>query len=573
MPANPITPSQLMADFGPEVTRAAESALQSYTIPSNVFIEDIKEFAKLLKNAGVTEHKVRLNVAALILAGMPWLKASNILGARPPLFSVVLRHLGGQDRPHQIAVASTSEMITHTVEHLLRRLSSTGGAVIDTERGPQCLTLTVTDRARPTFVIECRASFSPKDHVRFTYSLIEQLRERAPAVLVNNGLLAPDSKAIANTEVFFQVDAIEGSYRSGRLVSELELFELLHRWDIGRGEAGSPEFCSARAGTLGVQVGFRQFDAPWVRSYRRASGLQLDLLYARYMTWRSAVEDLSTCISELKERRRKKPLALNRAGNGADDAACVVHADASLLIDMALGVDFRVDAEQRNIAAITSRTVREVALGLVDDHVAALQDRIEGRYPGALARFDEHLHAQVQPTPRQLMSMLNDIGEVALGYWSHCKDVVGAAGRFTALEYGTRVTDPGLAQSLKRDAIKANMACPCCGAPAALTVAMLPTEAALGAWKLDCASCGHTEEVRDTPTDAFWSSLPALQCSCSTCTKRGKELLDRHGNVASKFRERLDEALDSVAENLLEKVPGWELAADGVARLGPSTLR
>jgi hypothetical protein len=568
-----LIPAHIQALFPVEVIRAAEVALQSYTIPSPVLVQDIKNFASKVQEAGVRlntviKRNMALKVAAPVLVDMPWQKAEKSLKSAAPEFAIALYILGGEHRPQLLCMSSLGEMVDAAIKQIQELLPASACAVIDVERSPFGLTLTATDLDSPSFVIECRAPFTPNDHVRFTYRLIEQLSARAPAVLVNNALLASHAKHNASTEVFFELVAGQVGYRSGRLVGELGLFEQLEIGEVTRDEHNSAGLVAPRAGALNLKAGFRSYDEPWPRDYRPVSDAQIDILFARYTTWRSAVSDFRERVALLNERRRKTPLMTKHAASHHGEMSSIVHVSACLPITLALGDNFITDMVQRDMFTKTSHAVREATLDLIPAHTAALKAKLETQFPGKLARLNEHQHAVVQLPPRQMMGIFADSGEVALGYWEHCKEVVGPSGRFTAKEYGARISDTDLTHSLRRDAIKTAIPCPMCGKGADVSVTMLPSAQMLGVWSLTCQACGHAEEVRDAPDAEFKTSAPAVTCTCNSCKVHGADLFKRHGTAAAKFSENLDRVLVEAAEHLVKGKPGWELSADKTVRLG-----
>jgi hypothetical protein len=509
-----------------------------------------------------------LNVAALVLVNMPWQKAEKSLGSAAPAFAITLHILGGEHRPQLLYVSSLGEMVEAAIMQIQVLLPDSRCAVIDIERSPFGLTLTATDIDSPSFMIECRAPFTPNDHVRFTYRLVEQLSACAPAVLVNNGLLASHAKHNAFTEVFFELIADQVGYRSGRLVGELGLFEQLEIGEVTRGEHNSAGLLAPRAGALNLKAGFRSYDEPWPHDYHPVSAAQIDILFVRYTTWRGAVSDFRESVALLKERRRKTPLVSKHAASHNGEMSSIVRVPAHLPIALALGDGFIADMVQRDMFTKTSQAVREATLDLIPDHIASLKARLETQFPRKLARLNEHQHAIVQLAPRQMMGIFTDSGEVALGYWQHCKEVIGPSGRFTAQEYGSRISDTDLPHSLRRNAINTAIPCPMCSESADVSVTMLPSAQTLGVWSLKCQACGHAEEVRDAPDAAFMTSAPAVTCTCNACKVHGADLFKQYGTAAVKFSENLDRVLVEAVDHLVKGEPGWELSADKTVRLG-----
>ena len=568
-----VIPAHTRALFPAEVIRAVEVALKSYAVPSPVLVQDLKNFASEVQDASaslntVIKRSMALNVAAQVLVDMPWQKAEKALGSTLPAFAITLYILGGEHRPQLLPVASIGEMADAAIEQIQVQLPTSRCAVIDVERSPFGLRLNATDLDGPSFVLECRAPFTPNAHVRFTYRLIEKLNACAPAVLVNNALLASHTKHNASTEVFFELSAGQAGYRSGRLSGELDLFEQFERLEVTRGEHNAADLVAPRAGVLNLKAGFRSYDEPWPHDYRPVSTAQIDILFARYVSWRAAVSDFREHVALLKARRRKTPLVSRHAASQDGEVSSIVHIPARLLITQALGDDFMDDMIQSQMFTKTSHAVRKATLDLIPDHVAALKARLETQFPGVLARLNEHQHAIVQPPPRQMMGIISDSGEVALGYWEHSKEVIGPSGRFTAKEYGARISDTDLTHVLRRDAIKTAIPCPKCGEGADVSVTMLPSTQTLGVWSLACKACGHAEDVRDAPDAQFKTSAPGVTCTCNACKAHGADLFKRYRTTAAKFSENLAQVLVEAAEHLVKDEPGWELSADKTVRLG-----
>ncbi|RJG11322.1 hypothetical protein [Massilia cavernae] len=235
---------------------------------------------------------------------------------------------------------------------------------------------------------------------------------------------------------------------------------------------------------------------------------------------------------------------------------------------MALGTDFIAAVIDRAHLAEASAAVRSAALAQVSDHVAAMKSRLESSRPGILAWLDKNQHARVWPMPHPMMGVLGDHDVAPLGYWEHSKDVVGATGRYTALEYSARIDTMGLTNALKRNSIKTSIPCPVCSQPAAVAVTILPADESFGVWSLECSTCGHKEAVQDAPDMSFTASAPALTCKCKACAARGDELFSVYGPRATRFPELMDNVLIEAAGRLMGHEPGWTLAHDGTAHFG-----
>lgn len=462
------------------------------------------------------------------------------------------------------------EMQGAVIHQVLQHLEGTRGAVIDIERSPYGLKLTATDCTRQSFMIECRFPFKPLDHVDFTYRLVKELADRAPAILVNNALLPANPKSKAFTEVFFQLNEVNGPYRTSRLHSEFGLFEHLYSLRPRRTDELLSDAVAAAFDSFHVQAGFRTHDKPFPSDHAPVTPAQLRILSERCSLWFEAVgPQIKEVLALLKGRRRSTPLAPVHTPIMHGQAAMAVDVPALLPLTAAFGSDFLSKLIERERLVGVSSAVRQATLPQVEAHVAAMKAKLEAGRPGILDWLDKHQHAQEWPMPRQMMgSIMGDQTVAALGYWQHSQEVVGPAGRYSAAEYGARIGDLGLTNALRLGAIKTSVACPSCAGDSTVTVIMMPTATSLGAWSIECHSCGHTEAVNAEPGQRLSITASALTCGCNACTERGDELFKSFGATAKGFSARMDLALVDAAERLENAAPGWALERDDTVRFG-----
>jgi len=558
----------------PKELRAAEIALERFTIPSTVSKADVKGLAAAIRHAGThlnvkIVHSAALNAASHITVGKPWQKAEKELPQKPAPFIISLSVLGGNHRPQHFPMSSVGEMVEAAIDHVLKQAPGSRGAIVDIQRSPYSLILTTTDRDRPTFVIECHGPFTPRDQSRFTYRFVEDLGKRAPALLVNNALLPMSPKLKPYTQAFFQLNAVEGTFRSGRLVGELELFEQFARFRMHEIEGAVTGTVMSVVGAVRLEVGFRTFDKPFPRDYVPVTAPQLAHLMPRYARWSDAVgSDVAEVIAVLKQRKRSVPLNDTRLARDPGQVVTSVHVPARLPVTEAIGDDFFAALIDRDRLTALSHCIRRATLAEVPGHVTAMKVRIEAEHPGYLKRLDKNQHSECWPMPRQMIGLW-DIGDVAgLGYWEHAHEVAGPKGRFTAVDYAKRISDLDLTNALKRAAVKTTMPCPQCTQQADIAVTMVPTDTSLGVWSLVCANCGHNEAVTEAPDRSLALNAAALTCECNSCIERGQQLLDNFGTKAGDFPRLLDKALIDGADRVTTNAPGWALTSERVVHFG-----
>jgi len=574
MPKKCPVPDDVRNSLPNEVARAVDLALTRFPIPDPISIQDVKGFATAIQDAGASlgstiKLNVARNAAARRMVGRSWQVAEHTLPKAAAPFSISLQVFGGQHRPQVFPIASIGEMGECSIREVLQQLAGSRGAVVDIERSPYSLKLTGTAFDRPSFVIECRCPMTPADQVHFTCRMVEVLIDRAPTILVNNAFLPSNPKRKPHTQAFFQLNAVQSPYRTGRLVGELELAEQFCRLRVnGLGGRGI-ETAVSGIGPINVQAGFRTHDQPFPRDYAPVTDAQLTTLVSRYMRWRDAVGDqIADLITTLKERQRVTPLAAAQMPQDVGQAAIGVKVPALLPMTMALGTGFLDTTIDRGHLAKLSTCVRQATLPLVAEHVKAMKSKLDSGRPGIVAWLNTNQHASTWPVPRQMMGMSADHEVAALGYWEHSHEVVGAAGRYSALEYSARLVDVDLTNFLKANSIKTSIPCPVCSLPAGVTVTMVPTETSLGVWSLACESCGHNEAVNNAPDKSFTASAPALTCACTACVARGALLLENYGETAKQFPALMDKALVDAAERFISGAPGWALAPDKTAHFG-----
>jgi len=498
-----------------------------------------------------------------------WQEVEHTLPKAAAPFSISLHVFGGQHRPQVFPIASIGEMGECSTRKVLLQFAESRSAIVDIERSPYSLRLTGMAFGRPSFVIECRCLMTPADQTHFTYRIVEVLIDRAPAILINNALLPVNPRRRPHTQAFFELTAVQGQYRTGRLVDELSLAEQFHRLRVNGLDGRGTGTVMSAIGAIKVQAGFRSHDHPFPREYAPVTDAQLTTLVSRYTRWRDAVGgQIADLITTLKERRRVTPLAVAQTPKDVGQAAITVHVPALLPMTMALGVDFLAAAIDRGHLKKVSAVVRNVTLPLVADHVAAMKSKLESGRPGVVAWLDENQHGRTWPMPRQMMGMSADHEVAALGYWEHSQEVVGLAGRYSAAEYSARLADLDLTNYLKGNAIKTSMPCPVCAEQAVVAVTMVPTNTSLGVWSLACANCGHNEAVNDAPDKSFTVSASSFSCSCTACAERGNMLFRTYGARAKQFPDLMDKALVDAAERLEKGAPGWTLAADKTVDFG-----
>jgi hypothetical protein len=134
-------PDHVAASFEPVVVRAAILAMDKFTPPSAIGLPDVKRYAGKIRAAGSTLNtkivrNVALNAAAHILVGKTWHDVEQSLPRAPAARSISLAILGAQHKPQEMQVARVGEMADAAIEHILRLLSDSSGAVIDIERTP-----------------------------------------------------------------------------------------------------------------------------------------------------------------------------------------------------------------------------------------------------------------------------------------------------------------------------------------------------------------------------------------------------------------------------------------------------
>lgn len=558
----------------PKELRAAEIALERFTIPSTVSKSDVKGLAAAIRNAGThlnvkIVHSAALNAASHITVGKPWQKAEKELPQKSAPFTISLSVLGGDHRAQHFPMTSVGEMVEAAIDHVLKQAPGSRGAIVDIQRSPYSLILTTIDRDRPTFVIECHGPFTPGDQSRFTYRFVEDLGKRAPTILVNNALLPMSPKLKPYTQAFFQLNAVEGTFRSGRLVGELELFEQFARFRTQEIEEAVTGTVMSVIGAVRLQAGFRTFDEPFPRDYVTVTAPQLAHLMPRYTRWTDAVgSDVAEVIAVLKQRRRSVPLNAPRVALDPGQAVTSVHVPARLPMIEALGSDFFDALIGRNRLAALSRSVRSATLTEVPGHVAAMKVRIEVAHPGYLKRLNRNQHSESWPMPRQMLGLW-DIDDVAgLGYWEHAQEVAGPTGRFAAADYAKRIADLDLTNALKRAAVKTTMPCPECSQQADIAVTMVPTDTLLGVWSLVCNNCGHNEAVTDAPDRPLALNAAPLTCNCNSCIELGQQLLDTFGTKAADFPRLMDKALMDGVDQVTSNAPGWALTSERVVHFG-----
>lgn len=577
MHVRPTISQKTIELFAPAVIRAATQALNQFTPPSDVLPSDVKVkiYADAIQNAGKMlgtkiARNIALNAAAHILMHKPWHAVKTSGSDKPLAYSISLIVLGGQHKPCEISAATTGEMCSAAVEQIVPMLSKSQGAVIDMKRTPYNLTLTVTDVNGPSFIIDCHGPLVPDDHVRFTHRLEEALMTRAPTVLLNYALLPTKAKHGAYTQPFFRVTSVEDAHRSTRLVGELDLFELFASARMSNMDTRADTIMTT-VGTARVQVAFRDYDEPFAKEYVPITVGQLNKLWKRYHLWSGEIgQPVNDIVKTLKEKRRSPALNLSDTGGQPGEVSFAVSVAARLPITLVLGNDFMDAAIASNNLRTTSDILLHTVRPLITDHVELLKQKIEEASPGWPDRLDKNSFAAIQPLPNELMGWKVGVDNtyIALGYWAHSQEVVGASGRYSAREYSTRIADYNLATALKDGAISTTTPCPCCAEPAVAIVTMLPTSNSYGVWAVNCNSCGHHEKVSDAPDKNFESSLPAFTCGCRTCVARGHELAQVFSPKAQHFASHLNKALVLAADNFAASTPGWRLDDDNMARFG-----
>lgn len=573
----PAFADKILAVYPPPVAGVIRATLENFALTGSDARAEIKAAANnlhaaLAKIGYPFSLDAALDIAAEFFGYPSWLEALKTLPGLNKI-RVKLTDYGRVNGVTRKANRDLNAAFIFVFAELERVLADGVAAVVHVHRSPRLLTLDVCPIAEPRLHIEISMEHtSLTEQSRFWKRMTTTLEDVYPAAIVDMGVSA-NAHELNCARAYFRVNAA-GMGQPLLCRGELELFAAFERMGARKFTCDGGKTHMEAPGILySLTMSWHRWDQPFPERVEHDVAKPLAIsLWRRYMQFRRAIA--RSVADFAAAARTMRDLNADGVQAGAltrpDEVALAVAVPASLLFERSIGafVDdaFGLAGKQ----AIAAKLASAVA-PLVERHLHTLEQAIVERLgAGDMAWLEKTVWA-VDPGVNKKFPVLADSASMAYGYWRYCKDVVGARGRFSSIDYAQRISELDLSQALSGSPIRVEIECPCCGALAPASVWMLGTAHDAGGWQLECA-CGHAERsghpavsigVVEKPTD-----VPVFTCQCPVCVKAAQKLLVANKVALADFSGRIDDAIEAFGALLLDAESPWRLGEYGILRKG-----